>query len=580
MAKRKQSGSKLICKALESLGVTHVFGIPGTQNVTFFEALRRSHMRTVLATHEGGAGFMANGYYRASGRVGVFTTIGGPGFTNALTPLAEARDDSAAVLYIVKAPPEGAEAFRLQDLDQATIAASIAKAVFTISAPEHAALVICEAHSTALADEPGPVVVQVTSGALNGSVNAAAAYDLSAPFALPETSPIDTANLDSIVALLRSARRPVIYAGQGCNRASDKLIEFAELVNAPVIMTRSARGVVPMDHRLALAFDYNTNGAAGCNALLAAADLVFVLGCKLGHNGSAGFRIQFPPDKTVRVDASTKVLRANYPGAVEICADVAYCLSALLARRSEFSHSRRAWTDADLATWRNPIAAEWGDGPAEPKFPTSPDRSAKHLFDMLRRALPPDAIVVTDSGLHQVLTFRHWRSFCPAGIIAPTDFQSMGFGIPAAIGAKLACPDRHVVAIVGDGGFAMTGMELLTAVRENLQLSVIVFNDGALGQIRVQQFSNFGVAHATTLFNPGFSLFAESIGAAYVLLDSPSKSDALNRSGVTLCEVPIEDSMAIKTTRAKGTVRRTATAVGGAGALRWLKSLRKRQCLL
>jgi acetolactate synthase-1/2/3 large subunit len=393
---------------------------------------------------------------------------------------------------------------------------------------------------------------------------------------MPEKQTIDVAKLDSIVALLRSARRPVIYAGQGCNRASNELIKFAELVNAPVIMTRSGRGVVPMDHRLALAFDYNTNGAIGCNALLAAADLILVLGCKLGHNGTAGFRIEFPPDKTVRVDSSAHVLRANYPAAVGICAAIAEFLSAVLARQTEFSSAGK-WTDADLVTWRNPRAVEWGDGPAEPKFTTSPNGSAKYLFDMLRRTMPRDVAIVTDSGLHQVLTFRYWRSLCPAGIIAPSDFQSMGFGIPAAIGAKFACPERHVVAIIGDGGLAMAGLELLTAVREKLQLSVIVFNDGALGQIRVQQLSDFGAAHATTLFNPDFSAFAESIGADHVLFDSNLGSEALNRPGVTLVEVPIEDSVAIKATRAKGTARRAATAIGGRGALRWLKSQLRKQ---
>lgn len=575
MAKRSYNGGELICEALENLGVEHVFGIPGTQNISFFEALRRSHVRTVLASHEAGAGFMANGYFRASGRVGVFTTIGGPGFTNALTPLAEARDDSAAVLYIVKAPPEGIQRFRLQALDQVTIAGSIVKAVFTVCTPDHAERIIREAHETALAGEPGPVMVQVTSAALTGCVDAASTYRERAVDKKRTTATLDRSKLNSIVALLRSAQLPVIYAGQGCNAASDKLIRLAESIQAPVIMTRSGRGVVPMDHPLSLAFDYNGNGADGCNAALAAADLILVLGCKLGHNGTAGFRIHFPPEKTVHVDACAEVLGANDEASVALQADVATVLSVLLDKRAEFETSDRAWTDAELEKWRTSQSAEWGEALAEPKFSTVPGGTAKNLFEALRRILPRDAIVVTDSGLHQVLTFRYWRSLCPTGIIAPSDFQSMGFGLPAAIGAKLACPDREVIAIIGDGGLAMSGMELMTAVREGLQIGVILFNDGALGQIRFQQLSAYGKAHATTLGHPDFAGLAQAMGANHCRLEGPPEMTlrkALAGRGVKVIEVPVEDSAAVHIARIKGVTRRAATAVGAKDALRWLKS--------
>ncbi|HYH00370.1 MAG TPA: thiamine pyrophosphate-binding protein [Terriglobales bacterium] len=575
MVGREYNGSELICKTLEHLGVTDVFGLPGTQNLALFEALRTSKLRTVLATHEGAAGFMANGYFRASGRIGVFTTISGPGFTNALTALAEAKQDSAAVLYIVNAPPEGTRKFRLQALDQAAIASNIAKAVFMIETAGDAVQSMLDAYTAAVSGEPGPVLVQVSSAALKEMFRVKQSMFFGDRPIGRSQKEVDAAQLNSVLAMLRAARRPVIYAGQGCNLASDKLIQVAELMNSPVIMTRSARGVLPMDHRLALAFDFNGTGATGCSAVLNAADLVLVLGCKLGHNGTAGFRIEFPPDRTVHVDASEEVLGANYQTALSVQADVNDFLTALLLRSDEFANVGRSWSDEDLEPWRAVRRAEWGEGPAEPEFSTTPTRKAGAFFNALRAVLPRDAILVTDSGLHQVLSFRYWRSLCPGGIIAPSDFQSMGFGLPAAIGAKLACSEREVVVVMGDGGLAMSGMELLTAVRERVQLGVLIFTDEALGQIRLQQLGSYGASHATTLSNPDISLLAEAVGANYTRLEGDTESSlrkALAQPGVNVVEVPLGDSSAMKTVRAKAVARRTVTRVVGRRTLGWLKS--------
>jgi len=204
--------------------------------------------------------------------------------------------------------------------------------------------------------------------------------------------------------------------------------------------------------------------------------------------------------------------------------------------------------------------------------------NAGAFFTALRRILPRNGIVVTDSGLHQGLVRRHFDVLAPRGLIIPSDLQSMGFGLPAAIGAKLAAPERPVVVVLGDGGFAMSGMELLTAVREKIPLTVIVFNDGRLNLIRLQQFSNFGRSESVDLMNPDFRAFATAVGAQYACVDGNAERvlrNSVNSALVTLVEVKVGDSPAIHLMRTKGLVRETARGALGPGVVRWIKSWRK-----
>lgn len=590
MARREYRGGELICDALERLGVRQVFGIPGTQNVDLFEALRRSNLKTVLATSETAAGFMANGYFRASGMPGVFTTISGPGFAYALPPLAEARQDSAAVLHLVNAPPEGDRKFRLQHLEQREIIASVAKCVIDIATPEEAPGIIAQAYQCSLEGEPGPVTVQFSRKAMQGTLGQDHAKRLLANVRLPPIArEPEPEQINQLVAMLASANRPAFYAGQGSLSAARELQALAEALNAPVITTRSARGVLPMDHPLSLAFDFNGTGATGINEVFQASDLVIVLGCKLGHNGSAGFRIQFPADRMVQVDTSREVLAGNFPARLAIHADVRSVLTALVAHAGfptltssmpARPQQSRGWTAEELSRWRPDNQREWGEGPLEPRFPTAPGGSAKGFFDALRAVLPRDAILVTDTGLHQLMAFRHWQSLAPRGIIAPSDFQSMGFGLPAAIGAKFAAPARKVVALLGDGSMAMSGMEILTAVREQLDMTIIVFNDGALGQIRMQQFGTFGAGNATILHNPDFGQLADAMGARYFPVEAGAEStlrQAIEAPGVKLVEVPIGESRAMTVARMKGKLRRNANDLMGTSTWARMKAKLKRK---
>ena len=554
-------GAELLTARLEQCGVDTVFGLPGTQNVVLFDALRRSRLRTIVPTHELAAGFMANGYARASGRVGVVAAIQGPGFTYALTALAEARHDSAPLLLITGAPEESRR-FALQALDQTAMAAPVAKAVIRGRSGAALADDVARAHALALSGEPGPVVLE-----LPGSDSAEAA---TAPAQAPAIKGDSSA--EALEALLRRARRPIFYLGQGCAAGAASLLRLVEQLGAPVATTLSGRGILPENHPLSLALDQLPHGVEQLNRMIASSDLVLALGCKLSHNGTAGFRLALPPDRLAHVDASDEVLGANYPARLLLQADA----PGLLARLASATWSRSEWRSEELVACRQ---AARSDPPAEPAVQDIRPSTPAGFFTALRTALPDDAILVLDSGQHQMLARRHFPVLAPRGLIAPSDYQSMGFGLPAAIGAAVAAPARPVVALIGDGGLAMSGLELLTAVRERIPLLTIVFVDGSLGLIRSQQIREFGHTHGVALDPVDLAAFAAATGARYVRLEGDDPARLLGGAGAgsrpVLVEVSVGDSVAVRRQHAASYARSAVRSALGPRLIgivkRWLR---------
>ncbi len=558
-----RTGSAIACRTLEALRVTHVFGVPGTQTVGLFEALRTSALRTILSAHEQGAAFMANGYARASRRVGVICTIPGPGFTNALTGLAEAQADSAAVMLLTVKPPSSGRRFELQRIDQAQIAAPLVKEVFEATCAGDIAGVLADAHRCALAGEPGPVLVEIAGAALDAeapdtSHGAVASDDAAAPD--------DSAHEGLLAAAaqrLLMARRPVIFAGQGAAGDSRALGALAERCAVPVLTTPSGRGVLPEDHAFSLGCEPHRGNLEHANALLRSADLIVALGCKLGHNGSVGFGLALPADRLVHVNTDPAAIGANYPVALGVPVSACVFLSYVSAQARR-GRGASTWTQAEVAEWRTKLGALGARGVPEPKIHGVEGGTPAALFAALRAALPRDGIVVTDSGLHQQLLRRQFTVLAPGGLIMPADYQSMGFGVPAAIGAALAAPERPVVAVAGDGGFMMSGMELAAAVRERIPVTVLVMNDGQLGQIRLQQLRDFGHAHAVDVGTPDLEAFAVAIGAGYARL--AGNAEAVLRSAIasrrqTLVEVAVGDSAATRRLHASGMARAGARSI-------------------
>ena len=530
------TGADLVCQTLEALGAETVFGLPGSQNVALFESLRTSRLQTVVAMHELGASFMANGYARASGRPGILTTIPGPGFTYALTGLAEALLDSAPLLHILGGPASApGQAFQLQALDQRAIAAPLVKRFFDVDGADRIEATIREAWALCVAGEPGPVIVQLPSALLSAEAPAPS----EGPWAALEAP---APSLDAIERRLRQARRPLFYLGQGASGAEPELNKLVERLGAAVVTTTSGRGNLPETSPSVLVFDRRNTDVL--NELVAGADLVLALGCKFSHNGAHGFRLRLPADRLIHVDASTEVLGANYEASATVASDVPSVLRALWERLGgEDGPAARGWPREELDAWRLRADQSTRAG-TEPRVRGLRPSGMADFFSVLRRAMPPRSCLVLDSGLHQMLARRHFSVLCPRGLILPTDLQSMGYALPAAIGAKLARPDRPVVALIGDGGFAMSAMELLTAVRERVPLTVIVFNDGYYGLIRKQQIGAYGHSHGTTLSNPDIRGVAESVGARYVRLEGDAGRQlrqAIGGSGVTVVEALLRE---------------------------------------
>ncbi len=569
-------GAELLATALERAGVTHVFGLPGTQNAALFPALARTSIRVVMTGSELMAAFMANGFFRAGGGVPVVAAIPGPGFTYALTGFAEAAHDSAALVLLTGVPGhrEG-KRFDLQALDQVGMVRGLAKRTLRLDQVEDTMPVVADALSAATSRGPGPVLLEVDHGLLV----APAPADAQSGFMVEPLARADDAELGKIVVALRAARRVVVIAGQGTADCADDLAAFVARRPSMVMTTVSARGVLPESHPWSLAHDFLACSVAETNRLLAEADLVLVLGCRTSHNGTGGYGLQLPEACTVHVDLDPDVLGANYTPRWAVRAPVADVLTRLLAALAKGEPCGSDWSPDDVARWCRSLRENCVDHPPEPAFPGVPEGTAAAFFAALQSVLPDNAILVTDTGLHQIMARTHLRVEHPRGLLVPADFQSMGFGLPAAIGAALAAPRRRVVAILGDGGLMMAGLELATAVRERVDLTAIVLCDGHLGQIRAQQIGAGAGEAAVALAGLDLAALAATTGARYESVAGDAAADlsrALATKGVVLVAVPLGDSQAMRRAQWRGKARGKARRFLGRRGIDIVRKLLRR----
>ena len=362
----------------------------------------------------------------------------------------------------------------------------------------------------------------------------------------------------------------MLLLGAGATGAAKDLSSIARRLRIPIVTTPSARGLLREDDELVMGYDPLRGRTDQVNRLFAESDLILGLGCKLTHNGSAGYRLRLSREQFVHVDADQGVLNANYEADLTICARVEDVVPFLSGRTTAVS-----WQESQLQTFRDAIRSLTPEPEPRIHGPSGSMQPAQ-FFSWLRTCLDDDAIIVTDSGLHQVLTRRHYEVLAPRGLVFPSDFQSMGFGLPAAIGARIAAPERAIIAIVGDGGFLMSGLELMTAQREGLPMVVIVFNDGHLNQIRFQQLSEHGRSHAVHLANPDYHTLAASFGLPYVRFDanplSRTKKLLCGRQRPLLMEVAVGDSLDLRVRAGVALTKSFGRAVIAPGLRAWLKA--------
>ncbi len=550
-----RTAAELLWAALRAQGAEFAFGLPGSQTIEAFQPLKRSGLRTVVPTHEMAAALMANGYARVSGRPGILTTIPGPGFTYALTGLAEAWLDSVPLLHVVPAAREieGRE-FALQAIGQPAMAGPVVKRLYRAGSPCEIAAAAVEAYRLATAGEPGPVIVEAREEDFGIEVTEATPT----PPAVAAT-PVPDSLVTEIAAAISRASRVLLYLGAGALDAAREVRALADATGAAIATTTSGRGIENEDETRVVVRDPGLQDFASLSALVERADLVVAIGCKFSHNGAAGFRLRLPREQLVTINAAGP--SRTYPAMLHATSDAGHAVAQILPRLAP-RPAGSGWDAAELAGWRESAQRFEADARLEPRHESS-GTPASAIVRELRAALPDDAIVVTDSGYHQMSVRRHYTVRAPRGLIVPTNFQSMGYALPTAIGAALAAPARRVIAVVGDGGMLMSGLELITAVREAVPLTVVVFNDGAYRLIRNPQLATYGESHGTDIVGPDLEALAAATGADYRLVGDDGITAALTNddrqeSAVRLIEVPLVDSAGMKAVRRRGKFRAVA----------------------
>ncbi len=499
------SGARTVVRALENEGVAFTFGIPGTHNIELYDALVASEKVTpVLVTDEQSASFAADGVSRSTGGVGVVNLVPGAGLTHALSGVAEAYMDGIPLVVLAcGVRTDSGRAFQLHDIDQLAVIRPVVKDVLPVREPRELYATVRRAFAIARSGTPGPVVVEVP----------AQLYLLHHEFGEPAFDPPrtppqhpDPDAIERAAALLRAARRPMVYVGYGARDACEALQRLAERLAAPVATTIQGKGVFPESHPL---FLWNGLGRIapgfvreiqqGCDAMLA-------VGCRFGEvgTGSWGFA---PPARLVHVDINPDVFHRNFPAAVTVEADAGAALDALLAllpQRSRDEALERAVAEGHRRTREE----QHRPGDAARVSPAA-------LFDELQRLAGADAIFTADSGNGTFLAMEHLRLSRPGRFLAPVDYSCMGYGVPAAVGAKLANPDRDVVALAGDGALLMTGLELLTAASYGAGVIAVVLRDEELAQIAQFQRTAFNRAACSRLAAYSVEAFAAAANCAY-----------------------------------------------------------------
>jgi acetolactate synthase I/II/III large subunit len=544
--KLRLNGAESLSKALLESGIEVVFGIPGVHNLVLFEALHRAGIRVVATTHEQGAAFMANGYGRATGKPGVFVSVPGPGLTNSLTPVAEALVDSTPMLGIVTDVPQSKHTFQMHEIKQMLLAGPIVKSVEAVTATSDISAAVKNLLSLTTQGEPGPCILQVPSNLYWDKVDGRPAREQK------ESPAISSQEIEAVVARLKSAKRVGLFVGLGAADAARDVRALVEWMKAPVATTGSGRGVLDESHPLSLGFAWKSGSIESVNRIFAACDLVLAIGVKFSQNSTHDYHLKIPCP-LIHVDASPDVFGKNYTAELAVNMDAGNLLKSLLEQKSLLGPRQDDELSELLRAEREICETRLKSDTSTQFFIGSETHSPQHVFGKLRTLLPSNAIVVTDAGYNERLTLQNWLVHEPRTLINPCNFESMGFAIPTAIGAAVAYPDRKVVVVVGDGGLVMSGLEMMTAVRENLSLTVIVLNNSGFGIIKKIQQEFFGASVAVDVGAPDFKSLAESIHMQYQPTEDgiAALEKAVTAAAPTLLEIKMQHREPDKTEQRK-----------------------------
>jgi len=506
--------------ALEQVGVRYTFGIPGVHNTELYDEFAASGSITpVLVAHEGGGAFMADAVSRSGAGLGTLLIVPAAGVTHAASGIGEAFLDGIPMLVIAGGiRRDTGRAYQLHDMDQHALLAPITKGRWRVETQSEVVPVIYEACRLAMSGEPGPVFVEIP---VNLQLMTGEAGDIPDFVPLPRAGhKASSADIARAADLLQRAQRPGIFCGWGAVDATTELRQLAELLGAPVATTLQGLSSFPASHPLHAGFALGPAAVPASENAFRDCDCLLAVGTRFAEipTGSFGYE---PPANLIHVDINPRVFGANYRPAVALEGDARAVLAALIgslgsvpggadrARRvcEQIAADKRAYHDEWLAH--------------DSKGRVNPAR----FFDALRSRLPDDAIVVADDGNHTFLVAELMPIHGPRGFFSPTDFNSMGYCIPAVIGAKLARPDRVVVGIAGDGAVRMTGLEMATAVAQKAGVVWFVFNDGELAQIAQAQQMPYNRKTCTVLPELDFEALARANCVGYQVMRNDDDID-------------------------------------------------------
>jgi len=500
------TGAKALVRCLEQEGVEVVFGYPGGAILPVYDELRNSSIKHVLVRQEQGAVHMANGYARATGRVGVVIVTSGPGATNAVTGIANAYMDSVPVVVITGQVPTsqvGTDAF--QEVDITGITLPVTKHNYLVKDVEQLSRVLKSAFHIASTGRPGPVLIDLPKDVSTAHLK----FDYSGPVQLRGYKPTyqgHPAQIKQAVRLIMEAERPVIYAGGGIvsARASAELLTLAELVNAPVTNTLMGLSGFPGQHPLFLGM-LGLHGSRAANLAVTECDLLIALGARFDDRVT-GKVAGFAPDaRVIHVDVDPAEIGKNVRVNLPIVGDVRQVMRALIEGLKK----------KDNPVWLQRIN-ELKETHSLTYVRDEDTLQPQYIIQRICELTGGEAIVVTDVGQHQMWAAQYYRCALPGGFITSGGLGTMGYGLPAAIGVKLGAPDKTVVLVVGDGGFQMTMNELGTLVEQGVNLKILLFNNRRLGMVRqLQDFYHDGRKVAVDFsFDLDFTALAGVYGIA------------------------------------------------------------------
>ncbi|ENY0897421.1 acetolactate synthase large subunit [Enterobacter ludwigii] len=532
--KTRFTGAQLIVHLLERQGITTVAGIPGGTVLPLYDALSQStQIRHVLARHEQGAGFIAQGMARTQGKPAVCMACSGPGATNLVTAIADARLDSIPLICITGQVPSsmiGTDAF--QEVDTYGISIPITKHNYLVRDIAELPQVISDAFRIAQSGRPGPVWIDIPKDVQTAEIEIDVLPEPGERAPAPQFS---AESVQAAAAMINAARRPVLYLGGGAINASDAVRQLAEKASLPTTMTLMALGMLPKAHPLSLGM-LGMHGARSTNYILQEADLLIVLGARFDDR-AIGKTEQFCPNaKIIHVDIDRAELGKIKQPHVAIQGDVAEVLAQLIPQ-----------TDAsDRADWRQLVADLQKEFPGA--IPTEGDPLSHYgLINAVAACVDDSAIITTDVGQHQMWTAQAYPLNRPRQWLTSGGLGTMGFGLPAAVGAALANPDRKVICFSGDGSLMMNIQEMATAAENQLDVKIILMNNQALGLVHQQQslFYTQGVFAATYPGTINFMQIAAGFGLHTCDLNAEADPHAalqaaISRPGPALIHVRID----------------------------------------